>query len=95
MAGKKSTPSRVDIMSKIKLKTLSIFLNSILIVFSISCIFPLVWIFYSSLKVKRVFNADIMGLPKNPTLSNYIKILSNKDYHIYESVFNSFRTTIE
>jgi raffinose/stachyose/melibiose transport system permease protein len=94
MAGKKNTPSRIDIVSKLKKKTLSIFLNAILLIFSISCIFPLVWMFYSSLKVKRVFNADIIGLPKNPSFSNYVKILTNKDYHIYESILNSFRTTI-
>ncbi|WP_455716501.1 carbohydrate ABC transporter permease [Anaerosporobacter sp.] len=70
------------------------FVNLILIIFSLSCIFPLVWMFYSSLKEKRVFNADITGLPKNPTFSNYKKILTNPDYHIFESMFNSFRTTL-
>ena len=48
---------------------------------------------YSSLKEKRAFNADIVGLPKNPTLINYIRILSNSDYHLGESMFNSVRTT--
>lgn len=71
----------------------SIFLNVFLIIFSVSCIFPLIWMFYSSLKEKRVFNADIIGLPQSPTLSNYIKIMTNKDYHLAESMFNSFRTT--
>lgn len=71
----------------------SIFLNVFLIIFSASCIFPLIWMFYSSLKEKRVFNADIIGLPQSPTLSNYIKIMTNKDYHLAESMFNSFRTT--
>lgn len=70
-----------------------LFLNLILIIFSLSCIFPLIWMFYSSLKEKRVFNADIIGLPTNPTLSNYMKILTNPDYHIYQSMFNSFRVT--
>ena len=69
------------------------FVNLILIIFSLSCIFPLIWMFYSSLKEKRVFNADIIGLPTNPTLSNYTKILTNPDYHIYQSMFNSFRVT--
>lgn len=40
---------------KIKVGLLSGFLNLMLILFSASCIFPLVWMFYSSLKVKRVF----------------------------------------
>lgn len=73
---------------------LSVFLNFTLIIFSLSCVFPLIWMFYSSLKEKRVFNADIVGLPKNPTFSNYINVLTNKDYLITESVLNSIRTTI-
>jgi raffinose/stachyose/melibiose transport system permease protein len=89
-----STPSSNDFGLKMKTRSLSLFLNIILIVFSASCIFPLVWLFYSSLKEKRVFNADIIGLPTSPTFSNYIKILTNKDYHIFESLINSFRTTI-
>lgn len=72
---------------------LSVVNNGILGIFSATCIFPLVWMFYSSLKEKRVFNADIMGLPTNPTLINYERILNNKDYHLAESMWNSLRTT--
>ncbi|HKM04511.1 MAG TPA: carbohydrate ABC transporter permease [Lachnospiraceae bacterium] len=79
---------------KVKRGILSFFLNIMLIFFSITCIFPLVWMFYSSLKVKRVFNADIMGLPSNPTFDNYIRVMTNTDYHIWASMFNSSRTTI-
>ncbi|WFR55955.1 carbohydrate ABC transporter permease [Anaerocolumna sp. AGMB13025] len=78
----------------VRTRIISFFMNAILIIFSISCIFPLVWMFYSSLKDKRVFNADIMGLPRNPSFRNYVNILTNKDYHIFESVFNSLRTTV-
>ena len=73
--------------------SISIFNNSILGIFSATCIFPLVWMFYSSLKEKRVFNADIMGIPTKPTLVNYERILNNKDYHLAESMMNSVRTT--
>lgn len=73
---------------------LGFFLNAILIIFSLTCIFPIVWMAYSSLKEKRAFNADIVGLPKEPTLVNYIRILSNSDYHLSESMFNSVRTTV-
>lgn len=69
------------------------FMNFILIVFSLTCIFPIVWMIYSSLKEKRAFNADIIGLPKEPTLVNYTRILTNTDYHLAESMFNSVRTT--
>lgn len=68
-------------------------MNAILLIFSLSCIFPIVWMLYSSFKEKRAFNADIMGLPKNPTLTNYIRILTNPDYHLPESMWNSVRTT--
>lgn len=73
---------------------LSFILNGILIIFSASCIFPLIWMFYSSLKLKREFNADIIGLPSNPTIQNYVSILTNVDYHIAESMRNSIIVTI-
>ena len=70
------------------------FMNLVLWIFSLSCIFPLVWMLYSSFKEKRAFNADIIGLPKSPTMINYIRILTNKDYHLAESMWNSVRTTV-
>lgn len=79
---------------RVKRGTLATFLNTMLIIFSLTCIFPLVWMFYSSLKEKRVFNADIMGLPKSPTFVNYVRIMTNTDYHIFQSMFNSARTTV-
>lgn len=91
MAGKKTGR---DTASVIKTRVLSVFMNAMLILFSLSCIFPLVWMFYSSLKEKRMFNADIMGLPKNPSFRNYVDILTNRDYHIFQSIFNSLRTTV-
>ncbi len=79
---------------KVKKGILAVFMNLILWIFSLSCIFPIIWMIYSSLKEKRVFNADIIGLPKEPTLINYIRILTNSDYHLGESMWNSARTTI-
>ena len=72
----------------------SFILNLLMLVFSLSCIFPLIWMMYSSLKVKREFNRDIIGLPSNPTLENFVKVLTNPDYHIGDSIFNSVRTTL-
>ena len=79
--------------SKVGKGILAVVMNAILWLFSLTCIFPLVWMIYSSLKEKRVFNADIIGLPKSPTLTNYIRILTNSDYHLGESMWNSVRTT--
>ncbi len=83
-----------DVGTKIKKGILGTFMNAVLVIFSFTCIFPLVWMFYSSLKEKRVFNADLLGLPKNPTIDNYVRILTNSDYHLGSSMFNSFRTTL-
>lgn len=80
--------------TKVKKGFLGAFLNLMLLIFSLTCIFPLVWMFYSSLKEKRAFNADIIGFPKEPTLLNYKRILENTDYHLGSSMFNSFRTTV-
>lgn len=73
---------------------LAVVLNAILILFSFSCLFPLLWMINSSLKEKRVFNADIIGLVTSPTLKNYKDILSNSNYHLGASIWNSARTTI-
>ncbi len=89
MAKSKNLP----VAHKVRRGVLGFFMNAILWIFSLSCIFPIVWMFYSSLKEKRVFNADIVGLPKEPTLYNYIRILSNPDYHLAQSMWNSVRTT--
>lgn len=81
-------------MHKVKKGLLGFFMNFVLMAFSLSCIFPIVWMVYSSLKEKRAFNADIIGLPKAPTLMNYTRILTNSDYHLGESMWNSVRTTV-
>lgn len=72
----------------------SVVLNVIMLLFSLSCIFPLVWMLYSSLKVKREFNKDIISLPTDPTIQNFIDVLTNPDYHIGDSILNSVRTTV-
>ena len=76
----------------------SILMDAVLWIFSLSCIFPLIWMAYNSLKVKRVFNADKLSIPglfgaAAPTLENYTRILTNPDYHLFESMWNSVRTT--
>lgn len=73
---------------------LGVFMNALLFLFSISCVFPLFWLFSSSLKTKKEFNKDILSLPANPTLDNYIKVATDPDSHIWISMFNSFRVTL-
>ena len=97
MAKKEAVMTKVEDRSartKVKNGVLGVILNVILWLFSLTCIFPLLWMLYSSLKEKRQFNADIIGLPKAPTLSNYQKILSNKDYNLLQTMGNSLRSTV-
>lgn len=79
--------------TRLKGGIIGLFSNLILWIFSLSCIYPVIWMLYSSLKEKRQFNADIIGLPKEPSLINYQRILTNADYHLGSSMWNSVRTT--
>jgi len=92
IAGKKAKNAQPA--EKAKKGVLSVVLNFILIVFSVTCMFPLVWMLYSSLKLSKEFQADIIALPKAPTLENYIYVASDPNSHIWTSLFASFRTTI-
>ncbi len=73
---------------------LGVILNLILWIFSLMCLFPLVWMLYSSLKNKREFNSSIIKLPSSPTIENYLKIFANKDANLIGAMGNSVRTTV-
>lgn len=50
--------------------------NLALMVFSITCIFPAIWLFYSSLKGKAEFYANPISLPKSPSFEQYVAIFT-------------------
>lgn len=50
--------------------------NLVLAIFSITCIFPAIWLFYSSLKGKAEFYANPISLPHNPNFQQYMAILT-------------------
>lgn len=54
--------------------------NFILILFSISCIFPAIWLFYSSLKEKTEFYSSPAALPEHPSFRHYVSILTQSDF---------------
>lgn len=91
---KKQSRYNADFSSKAKRGVLGVILNMILLIFSLSCMFPIFWMFLSSLKEKREFNADIMGFPQKPTLENYISLLSNSDYNLGRAMLNSVLITV-
>jgi len=65
--------------------------NLIMWIFSITCVYPVLWMVYSSLKKSRDFERNILGLPKEIYLDNYIKIFSAGTIGTY--MFNTVRNT--
>lgn len=67
-------------------------LNLLLLVFSISCIYPIFWVLYSSFKTQAEFTISSMALPHNWTLTNYASVLTQSKMGVY--MVNSFRTAL-
>lgn len=66
--------------------------NLVLMIFSITCIFPAVWLFYSSLKGKSEFYANPISLPQSPSLEQYTAIFTKS--HILLWMGNTARNSI-
>ena len=68
--------------------------NAILVGFSATCIFPIIWILYSSLKTKDEFMLNIMSLPQAPQFGNYYTafVKGKMDVYFLNSLFNSVVT---
>ena len=65
--------------------------NLVLIVYSVSCIFPIIWTMYSSLKAEKEFLSNIIGLPKHPQFLSYLKAIKmgNMGIQFLNSCFNT------
>ena len=81
-------------MKKIARKTGKFIYNIGLFIFSIGCIFPIIWIVYSSFKTKDEFMMDIVSLPQNIQFNNYIKAWVEGKLHVnfVSSLLNSIVT---
>lgn len=66
--------------------------NAIMWVFSISCVYPVIWMAYSSLKTSKEFGRNILGLPATIHFDNYIKIFSAGTIGTY--MINTTRNTV-
>lgn len=66
--------------------------NIILMAFSISCIFPAVWLFYSSMKSKAEFNENPIKLPSSLNFDHYIDVLTKSN--IISWMGNTIRNTV-
>jgi len=70
----------------------SFFVNVVLLFFSASFIFPVIWLFYSSVKSQREFAASIIGLPRSITFEHYINVLATGRIPAY--ILNTVRNTV-
>lgn len=66
--------------------------NLIFIIFSFTCVFPIVWIFYSSFKTQAEFMQSSVTLPEALNLTNYISVFTSTSMLKY--MLNSARNTL-
>lgn len=80
-----------NIPSKIPIRILRVIVNVFVMAFSITCIFPVIWMVYSSFKSNDEFLRNIIGLPANPQFENYIYAfkVSKMGVYFFNSAFNS------
>lgn len=65
--------------------------NGILWIFSFTCIFPIIWMVYSSFKTSAEFNENIIAFPSRMDFTNYAEILKSTAMPRY--MFNSLYIT--
>jgi len=70
----------------------SILIHGVLILFSLTCIFPLWWAFASSLKTQSTVFTDMSLFPKNPNWHHYIDAWFEADFGVY--LLNSLFYTV-
>ena len=75
----------------LKKATGSFLMNGILILFSVSCISPIIWMIYSSLKTSPEFNRSIIALPEKLIFGNYVDAfrISHMGTYYGNTIFNA------
>src|SRR5690625_215128 len=78
----------------LSMRTLKILTNIIILLFTLSAIFPIIWMLYTSFKTNPEFMSKILSLPQIPTIANYIKSfqIGQLGYALISSIFNTVIT---
>lgn len=79
-------------MNKLRKISVKAVVNIFTVLFSLSCIFPIIWTFYSSFKSKGEFLGNIIGLPQNIQFDSYQIAIKLMDFG--KKLFNSSFNTI-
>lgn len=68
--------------------------NLMVFLFSLSALFPIVWMLYTSLKTNKEFSISTMSFPSSPTLVNYANAfnIGNIGSAIFSSLLNTIIT---
>lgn len=76
---------------KIKKNLSWVIVNIPILILSVSCIFPVVWLLYSSLKSDQEFAISPVALPKILHFENYVDAFSRAKFSVFffNSLFNS------
>ena len=64
-------------------RTGQVFANALFLFITFTCLFPLVWILYTSFKPLTEFNQSILKLPVQPTLANFRQIVTTARFDMY------------
>jgi len=67
----------------LRFSPLKILGNAVFMLMSLGCLFPVIWVGYTSFKPLTEYNASILSLPRNPTLANYRQIISTSKFLSY------------
>lgn len=72
----------------------TVIVNGFVTLFSVTCIFPIIWMIYSSLKTDQEFSLDILSLPKKLIFDNYARAIEEGNIGSYfmNSMFNTLIT---
>lgn len=83
-------------MYKLKQKFSWIIVNIPILLLSLTCIYPVVWLLYSSVKTNQEFALSTVALPTSIHLDNYIKAFVTAKFHIFliNSAVVSFFTLV-
>ncbi|HEY5586215.1 MAG TPA: carbohydrate ABC transporter permease [Ruminiclostridium sp.] len=83
-----------DAMKAANKRIVDVIVNIVMLAFSIFCIFPFIWMFYSSFKTEAEFAQNIIALPKSLQFSNYAKAIQTGKLGFYSinSLFNCIIT---
>lgn len=71
----------------------TVIINLIPAFYAVTCIFPVVWLFYTTFKTQTEFSIDVLALPRSfANITNYSYVLTQMP--VMKAMFNTLRVTV-